>query len=462
VFFLCCAEVAEQAAWPENHPARRQLTAQAGAFSVLSGSCFTNADGSCLYSDHWNYGRVWNNQRCTIRANHAIDLTVTYWYTEACCDKLQIGSTYYSGSSTPAGVTMNAGSVMYWRTDHSVKYRGWNICAQSRLPPHPTGISNAFSVSSGSCHTNSDRSCFYSPSYPNNYGNSQTCSITVSQNTELDPQAFNTESGYDWLTVNGARYMGTNAPTGVYVSAGSTISWRTDGSVTRTGFAICSGIPATPSPTTAQPTATPTTMHPTSMHPTSMHPTTMSPTTASPTVPPTVSPTLSPSVSPTMHPTTASPTLSPSLSPTLSPSFAPSTSPTKPLLKTELENGELIEDVDLSQVLEGLAPMNLDLPTFNTNSEINATGEVEEVWEPGASESTTASVGPVPSLFLLVCVVGLAVTAMVTIKRRRAASADQYGSPPAPPLRRCFASTTACRWTCSDLRDGGGVFQVDP
>ena len=132
------------------------------------------------------------------------------------------------------------------------------------------------------------------------------------------------------------------------------------------------------------------------------------------------------------------------------------------MLKTELENGELIEDVDLSQVLEGLAPMNLDLPTFNTNSEINATGEVEEVWEPGASESTTASVGPVPSLFLLVCVVGLAVTAMVTIKRRRAASADQYGSPPAPPLRRCFASTTACRWTCSDLRDGGGVFQVDP
>jgi len=32
----------------------------------------------------------------------------------------------------------------------------------------------------------------------------------VSQNTELDPQAFNTASGYDWLTVNGARYMGTN------------------------------------------------------------------------------------------------------------------------------------------------------------------------------------------------------------------------------------------------------------
>ena len=248
------------------------FAAQAGAFSVLSGACFTNSDGSCLYSDHWNWGHVWNNQQCTIRANYAIDLTVTYWSTEPCCDKLQIGSTYYSGGSTPAGVTMNAGSVMYWRTDHSVVYRGWIICAQSRLPPHPTGISNAFSVSSGSCHTNSDRSCFYSPSYPNNYGNSQTCSITVSQNTELDPQAFNTESGYDWLTVNGARYMGTNAPTGVYVSAGSTISWRTDGSVTRTGFAICSGIPATPSPTTASPTPSPTTVAPTTS-PTSMHPT---------------------------------------------------------------------------------------------------------------------------------------------------------------------------------------------
>ena len=230
---------------------------------MLSGACSTNSDSSCVYSDHWSWGSTQNNQRCTIVVNYNVDLTAPTWSTESCCDKLQIGSTYYSGGSSPAGRTVSPGTVMYWRTDHSVTYRGWQICGEARLPPHPTGVANAFSVSSGSCHTNSDGSCFYSPSYPNNYGNSQTCSITVNANTELDPQAFNTESGYDWLTVNGARYMGSNAPTGVYVSAGSTISWRTDGSVTRTGFAICSGIPATPSPTTLHPTSTPTTLHPT-------------------------------------------------------------------------------------------------------------------------------------------------------------------------------------------------------
>jgi len=181
------------------------------------------------------------------------------------------------------------------------------------------------------------------------------------------------------------------------------------------------GSPTAPtvSPTTMSPTVLPTvspSMHPTSMHPTSMHPTTMSPTTMSPTV--------SPSVSPSMHPTTASPTLL-SMSPTLSPSFAPSTSPTKPFIKTVLADGQLIVDADLSQLkVHGLTPMTVEVDT-STNLTINATQEIDEVWEPDSTDSTSASVGPVPSLFLLMCVVGLAVTAMVTIKRRRAASADR-------------------------------------
>jgi len=190
------------------------------------------------------------------------------------------------------------------------------------------------------------------------------------------------------------------------------------------------GSPTAPtvSPTTMSPTVLPTvspSMHPTSMHPTSMHPTTMSPTTMSPTVSPTVSPSMHPtSMHPTsMHPTTASPTLFPSMSPTL-PSFAPST-PTKPFIKTVLVDGQLIVDADLSQLkVHGLTPMTVEVDT-STNLTINATQEIDEVWEPDSTDSTSASVGPVPSLFLLMCVVGLAVTAMVTIKRRRAASADR-------------------------------------
>jgi hypothetical protein len=455
---VSCAEVAEQAAWPENHLARRELT-QASSFSVLSGACSTNSDGSCVYSDHWSSGSVQNNQHCSIYVNNNVDLTAPTWSTEACCDKLQIGSTYYSGGSSPAGVSVTAGSVMYWRTDHSVTYRGWEVCGDPSLPAHPTGVANAFSVSSGSCRTNSDGSCFYSPHYPGYYGNSQTCSITVGANTLLDPQAFNTESGYDWLTVNGVQYQGTTGPTGVLVTAGSTISWRTDGSVTRTGFAICSGTPATPSPTTVSPTATPTTMHPTTMHPTSMHPTTISPTTmhpttispsaspsaaptATPTAGPTQTPSMSPSVSPTMHPTSAAPTLSPSMSPSLSPSASPSASPTKPLVEIDLVNGTFTEDVDLSQVLSGMAPLEENEHAFSTQSvahveDVNATSNsLEEIWNVGST-----SVGPMPSLFLFVCTVGLAVTAMVTLKRRRAASASRYAHP--LPLHRYSARTTA-------------------
>jgi len=130
-----------------------------------------------------------------------------------------------------------------------------------------------------------------------------------------------------------------------------------------------------------------------------------------------------------------------------------------------LEGGKLNFEADLGQFMVGLTPVNVDADTFDFDPAINVTQEIEEVWEPPVnstdltpSDLTSASVGPVPSLFLLGCVVGLAATAMVTIKRRRAASADWYGLPanhhpttPANLLRRCFASTTACRGKCADL-----------
>jgi hypothetical protein len=193
-------------------------------------------------------------------------------------------------------------------------------------------------------------------------------------------------------------------------------SYDTSGTALGTACPVSpTGSPTAPtvSPTTMSPTVLPTvspSMHPTSMHPTSMHPTSMHPT--------------------SMHPTTASPTLFPSMSPTL-PSFAPST-PTKPFIKAVLVDGQLIVDADLSQLEVGLTPMNVEADT-STDLTINATLEIEELREPDSTDSTSASVGPVPSLFLLMCVVGLAVTAMVTIKRRRAASADRYGLPATPP-----------------------------
>ena len=96
-----------------------------------------------------------------------------------------------------------------------------------------------FVVASGACTVASTATCFRSPNYPSAYGNSQACTITVNEAVLLSVTAFTTESCCDKLTVNGVQYSGTNGPGGVQVAAGSTITWTSDSSVTRTGFQIC-------------------------------------------------------------------------------------------------------------------------------------------------------------------------------------------------------------------------------
>jgi hypothetical protein len=100
-------------------------------------------------------------------------------------------------------------------------------------------------VTSGACTVASDATCFHSPNYPSNYGNNQQCTITVTAHAQvtLSVTAFTTESGYDFLTVNGVRYDGTSGPEGVQVAAGSTIFFTTDYSVVRSGFEICGASP---------------------------------------------------------------------------------------------------------------------------------------------------------------------------------------------------------------------------
>jgi hypothetical protein len=139
----------------------------------------------------------------------------------------------------------------------------------------------SFVVDSGPCTVDSTAACFRSPNYPSNYANSQLCTITTHEAVMLSVTAFSTEAGFDRLTVNGVQYSGTTGPDGVHVSAGSTITWTSDGSVRGAGFEICGEAPTT-SPTTITPTITGQTWTPTTSAPTS------------PTVSPTTSPTTTP------------------------------------------------------------------------------------------------------------------------------------------------------------------------
>lgn len=111
------------------------------------------------------------------------------------------------------------------------------------------GSANSFGVGSGDPCGASGR-CFSSPNYPNsNYDSSQSCTITPAQSGPLECTTFYTESGYDRIEmIDGTRYSGhhlSDCPDGVKVTAGIPFTWRTDGSVTHSGFEIC--MPGPPS-----------------------------------------------------------------------------------------------------------------------------------------------------------------------------------------------------------------------
>lgn len=55
----------------------------------------------------------------------------------------------------------------------------------------------------------------------------------------LTSTEFHTETNYDYVTINGQRFEGTAGPNNVAVAAGSLFTWRSDGSVTNSGWTIC-------------------------------------------------------------------------------------------------------------------------------------------------------------------------------------------------------------------------------
>ena len=57
-------------------------------------------------------GNHGNNERCTFTARYAMTVSASSFNTENYFDRITIGSTRYSGSNGPSGVSMTAGSTM--------------------------------------------------------------------------------------------------------------------------------------------------------------------------------------------------------------------------------------------------------------------------------------------------------------------------------------------------------------
>ena len=72
-----------------------------------------------------------------------------------------------------------------------------------------------WAISSGSC--THDGACVMSPGWPGNYVNNGRCSITVTAGGVVTAESFDTESGYDYVTLAGATYQGTSGPQAVSV-----------------------------------------------------------------------------------------------------------------------------------------------------------------------------------------------------------------------------------------------------
>jgi hypothetical protein len=113
------------------------------------------------------------------------------------------------------------------------------------LPTVPPSGGASFQVLSGPC-TIDEAGCARSPNFPRDYGSNQTCSFGVAPGSPpatIHVFKFDTERGYDKLSVDGVEYSGEKQ---VAVEAGleglspqGALSWSADSSVTRDGWRLC-------------------------------------------------------------------------------------------------------------------------------------------------------------------------------------------------------------------------------
>ena len=106
----------------------------------------------------------------------------------------------------------------------------------TQAPPGDTGNGNVV-VTAGTdfCHVVGD--CVWDGA--DNYGNNEDCTIQVQTTGTISSTDFDTEAGYDYITIGDRRYTGNSGPDDVAVFQGSTFSWQSDASVSASGWRLC-------------------------------------------------------------------------------------------------------------------------------------------------------------------------------------------------------------------------------
>eukprot|EP00040_Diaphanoeca_grandis_P009454 m.48919 g.48919 ORF g.48919 m.48919 type:complete len:467 (-) comp20889_c0_seq1:107-1507(-) len=83
------------------------------------------------------------------------------------------------------------------------------------------------------------------------YHNRESCTISMKQSGYISSDIFRTEPGYDFVTINGVGYSGTDGPDNVFVSLGEQILWESDNTTTDLGWRLCFATTAHKPATTA-------------------------------------------------------------------------------------------------------------------------------------------------------------------------------------------------------------------
>jgi hypothetical protein len=109
-----------------------------------------------------------------------------------------------------------------------------NACEELTFEP--------FIVDSGPCVLTEGGRCVSNPHYGiKQYDTNERCTITAGPETPLEVVAFDTESYYDWVKINGKQMSGrrrNDIPQDGAKASGK-MYWHSDGSVTRPGWKIC-------------------------------------------------------------------------------------------------------------------------------------------------------------------------------------------------------------------------------
>ena len=144
-----------------------------------------------------------------------------------------------SVSATPPGskVVRRRAQTAHTTEELLQSYVGGTAC--DLLAPEP-GPSVAFTVQSGPCTIEDGGRCVGRPS---GYSDSEACTIVPTFSFHLATcPVFVTEANWDFLTIDGTDYDGTNCPVGVAVTAASSIRWDSDDSVASDGWEICAAL----------------------------------------------------------------------------------------------------------------------------------------------------------------------------------------------------------------------------